>query len=199
MARPPSGCSAFLREVGAAARPPRRRSCVGWCLAREGDPCLDGRARKTPDHPPLRPLVCNPPPAWRISWGEGALHQEGHSHERQAHRLRLLGAPRRVRRGPDRRRAGQVHEPARRLEDLPLAARHPDPAVLADDVHAPRRPGGDRRRASDLIVAGLDKFTNLLVDWKIYLSPLAIRILPFSPTTFMHLVGLVEIVVGLPI
>ncbi len=47
------------------------------------------------------------------------------------------------------------------------------------------------------IVAGLDKFTNLLVDWKIYLSPLAIRILPFSPTTFMHLVGLVEIVVGL--
>ncbi len=47
------------------------------------------------------------------------------------------------------------------------------------------------------IVAGLDKFTNLLVDWKIYLSLLATRILPFSPTTFMHLVGLVEIVVGL--
>jgi len=47
------------------------------------------------------------------------------------------------------------------------------------------------------IVAGLDKFTNLLVDWKTYLSPVAIRLLPVSPTTFMHLVGVIEIVVGL--
>lgn len=47
------------------------------------------------------------------------------------------------------------------------------------------------------IVAGLDKFTNLLVDWKTYLSPLAIRLLPFAPSTFMHLVGVVEIVVGI--
>jgi uncharacterized membrane protein YphA (DoxX/SURF4 family) len=46
------------------------------------------------------------------------------------------------------------------------------------------------------IVAGVDKFTNLLTDWKQYLSPLAVRTLPFSPATFMHLVGVIEIVAG---
>ncbi len=49
------------------------------------------------------------------------------------------------------------------------------------------------------IVAGLDKFTNLLVDWRIYLSPVFERLLPMRPTTFMHLVGIVEIVVGLAV
>jgi uncharacterized membrane protein YphA (DoxX/SURF4 family) len=47
------------------------------------------------------------------------------------------------------------------------------------------------------IVAGLDKFTNLLTDWTQYLSPLAVRMLPVSPATFMGVVGVVEIVVGL--
>jgi uncharacterized membrane protein YphA (DoxX/SURF4 family) len=47
------------------------------------------------------------------------------------------------------------------------------------------------------IVAGLDKFTNLLADWQGYLSPLAVRLLPVSPGTFMAVVGVVEIVVGL--
>ncbi len=46
------------------------------------------------------------------------------------------------------------------------------------------------------IVAGLDKFINLLVDWKTYLSPLAARLLPVSPATFLHAVGVVEIAVG---
>ena len=46
------------------------------------------------------------------------------------------------------------------------------------------------------IVAGLDKFTNLLVDWERYLSPLAVRLLPVSPHAFMMLVGVIEIVVG---
>jgi uncharacterized membrane protein YphA (DoxX/SURF4 family) len=46
------------------------------------------------------------------------------------------------------------------------------------------------------IVAGLDKFTNLLTDWQDYLSPLAVRLLPVSPGTFMALVGVVEIAVG---
>ena len=46
------------------------------------------------------------------------------------------------------------------------------------------------------IAAGLDKFTNLLVDWERYLSPLAVRLLPVSPHAFMMLVGVVEIVVG---
>ena len=47
------------------------------------------------------------------------------------------------------------------------------------------------------IVAGLDKFTNLLANWEGYLSPIAVRLLPVSPHSFMMLVGLVEIVVGI--
>jgi uncharacterized membrane protein YphA (DoxX/SURF4 family) len=46
------------------------------------------------------------------------------------------------------------------------------------------------------IVAGLDKFTNLLADWQGYLSPLALRLLPVSPDAFMGLVGVIEIAVG---
>ncbi len=46
------------------------------------------------------------------------------------------------------------------------------------------------------IVAGLDKFTNLLADWPSYLSPLVGRMLPVSPETFMRAAGVVEIVVG---
>ncbi|HET7754036.1 MAG TPA: DoxX family membrane protein [Anaeromyxobacteraceae bacterium] len=46
------------------------------------------------------------------------------------------------------------------------------------------------------IVAGLDKFTNLLADWEGYISPLARAVLPVSGTTFMHVAGIVEIVVG---
>lgn len=46
------------------------------------------------------------------------------------------------------------------------------------------------------IVAGLDKFTNLLVDWSTYLSPFAARLLPFDPGTFMYIVGVIEIVAG---
>ena len=41
------------------------------------------------------------------------------------------------------------------------------------------------------IAAGLDKFTNLLVDWTTYLSPLAKSTLPVSPATFMGLVGVI--------
>jgi uncharacterized membrane protein YphA (DoxX/SURF4 family) len=47
------------------------------------------------------------------------------------------------------------------------------------------------------IVAGLDKFTNLLTDWTQYLSPLATRVVPVSPATFMHIVGVIEIVAGI--
>ena len=47
------------------------------------------------------------------------------------------------------------------------------------------------------IVAGLDKFTNLLTDWQQYLSPVAVRLLPVSPATFMGVVGIVEIIVGI--
>ncbi|NVB83176.1 MAG: DoxX family membrane protein [Kofleriaceae bacterium] len=46
------------------------------------------------------------------------------------------------------------------------------------------------------IIAGLDKFTNLLTDWTKYLSPLATKVIPVSPPTFMHGVGIVEIAAG---
>ena len=48
-------------------------------------------------------------------------------------------------------------------------------------------------------LAGLDKFFNILADWQVYLSPLAERLLPVSGTTFMHIVGVIEMIVGLAI
>jgi hypothetical protein len=48
-------------------------------------------------------------------------------------------------------------------------------------------------------LAGLDKFLNLLADWARYVSPLAAAVLPFSTDTFMTIVGVVEIAVGLSI
>lgn len=47
------------------------------------------------------------------------------------------------------------------------------------------------------IVAGLDKFAHVLVDWDQYLSPLAERILPIPGHQFMYAVGVIEIVAGL--
>lgn len=47
------------------------------------------------------------------------------------------------------------------------------------------------------ILAGLDKFTNLLTYWPHYLSPAFARMLPISASAFMHTVGIVEIVAGL--
>lgn len=46
------------------------------------------------------------------------------------------------------------------------------------------------------IVAGLDKFTNLLTNWADYLGNNA-HLLPVSPAIFMKLVGVIEIVAGL--
>ncbi len=48
-------------------------------------------------------------------------------------------------------------------------------------------------------LAGLDKFFNILADWTAYLSPTALRLLPVSAGTFMHLVGVIEMAVGLAI
>jgi hypothetical protein len=47
------------------------------------------------------------------------------------------------------------------------------------------------------IVAGLDKFTNLLTNWEQYLHPGLISLLPFSAATFMMIVGVIEIIAGL--
>lgn len=46
------------------------------------------------------------------------------------------------------------------------------------------------------IVAGLDKFTHLLTNWDKYLSPIVAEIIPFSPHTFMLIVGVIEIMAG---
>ena len=47
------------------------------------------------------------------------------------------------------------------------------------------------------LLAGLDKFLNLLTDWPQYLSPLVAGLLPVPPQTFMYVVGIIEIAVGL--
>jgi len=46
------------------------------------------------------------------------------------------------------------------------------------------------------ILAGLDKFFNLLTDWEKYLGPLK-EYLPFAPHTFMMIVGVIEIIAGI--
>ena len=46
------------------------------------------------------------------------------------------------------------------------------------------------------IVAGLDKFMNLLTDWAQYVSPGMANLLPFESGTFMMVVGIIEIVAG---
>jgi uncharacterized membrane protein YphA (DoxX/SURF4 family) len=46
------------------------------------------------------------------------------------------------------------------------------------------------------VVAGLDKFTNLLTNWTQYLNPLLAQALPLSPHTFMGVVGVIEIAAG---
>ena|SRR6185369_15400748 len=47
------------------------------------------------------------------------------------------------------------------------------------------------------LVAGLDKFFHLLVNWDQYLAPVVARLLPFPGHTFMLLVGVIEIVAAL--
>ena len=48
-------------------------------------------------------------------------------------------------------------------------------------------------------LAGLDKFFNILADWGHYVSPLVSQLLPVSVATFMAIVGVVEIAVGVAI
>lgn len=47
------------------------------------------------------------------------------------------------------------------------------------------------------IVAGADKFTDILANWDQYLAPQIANMLPFEPHTFMLIVGVIEIVAGL--
>ena len=47
------------------------------------------------------------------------------------------------------------------------------------------------------IVAGLDKFANILTDWSQYLPASLVEIIPFDTVTFMMVVGVIEIVAGI--
>lgn len=47
------------------------------------------------------------------------------------------------------------------------------------------------------VVAGLDKFTDLLTHWENYLHPGIAGMLPFAPHTFMMIVGGIEIIAGI--
>lgn len=46
-------------------------------------------------------------------------------------------------------------------------------------------------------LAGLDKFFNLLTNWDMYLNPAIPQMLHVAPSTFMHMVGIVEMAAGL--
>ncbi|MFG0334724.1 MAG: hypothetical protein ACF8TS_15310 [Maioricimonas sp. JB049] len=49
------------------------------------------------------------------------------------------------------------------------------------------------------VIAGLDKFTNLLTDWSNYLPPLMVDLLPIAPDAFMGIVGIIEVLAGLAV
>lgn len=46
------------------------------------------------------------------------------------------------------------------------------------------------------IVAGADKFTNVLTDWEQYVHPAIADLLPLSASAFMMVVGVIEIAAG---
>ncbi|MEO8602343.1 MAG: hypothetical protein ABI629_07200 [bacterium] len=49
------------------------------------------------------------------------------------------------------------------------------------------------------LLAGLDKFTNLLTDWSQYLAPPVRALLPIAPQTFLEISGVIEVLVGIAI
>lgn len=49
------------------------------------------------------------------------------------------------------------------------------------------------------VIFGLDKFTNLLTDWTVYLAPIVTDVVPLPAQTIMYVVGVVEIVAGLAV
>ncbi|SDK76701.1 hypothetical protein [Arthrobacter sp. ok362] len=46
------------------------------------------------------------------------------------------------------------------------------------------------------ILFGLDKFTNLLTHWTMYLAPVVASVVPLPAQTIMYIVGVVEIIAG---
>ena len=79
-------------------------------------------------------------------------------------------------------------------------------AALA--AQAPAAAAGSERQAFLLlrtvftvapVVFGLDKFTNLLTDWTMYLAPVVTSVVPLPAQTIMYVVGVVEIAAGLAV
>lgn len=46
------------------------------------------------------------------------------------------------------------------------------------------------------IIAGIDKFTNLLTTWTDYLPSAIVAVLPVEAQVFMYVVGMIEIIAG---
>ncbi|HEU5080327.1 MAG TPA: tRNA (5-methylaminomethyl-2-thiouridylate)-methyltransferase [Opitutaceae bacterium] len=71
-------------------------------------------------------------------------------------------------------------------------------------VHSADEPAVVRQTSSLLkyilgavpIIAGADKFSNFLTRWEDYLNPFVPQTLHLTAATFMHLVGIIEIVAG---
>jgi hypothetical protein len=49
------------------------------------------------------------------------------------------------------------------------------------------------------VVFGLDKFTNLLTDWTMYLAPVATAVVPLPAQTIMYGVGAAEVIAGIAV
>lgn len=49
------------------------------------------------------------------------------------------------------------------------------------------------------ILFGLDKFFNILVDWTVYLAPVATSVVPLPAQAIMYIVGVVEIIAGIAV
>lgn len=49
------------------------------------------------------------------------------------------------------------------------------------------------------LLAGLDKFFNLLTDWEQYVSPLLLNLVPLSPAALMRAAGVIEIAAGIAV
>lgn len=49
------------------------------------------------------------------------------------------------------------------------------------------------------LLAGMDKFLNILTDWQAYLPSVVANALPIAPATFMMVVGVIEIIAGLAV
>jgi len=49
------------------------------------------------------------------------------------------------------------------------------------------------------LLAGLDKFFNLLTNWEQYVSPLVLSLVPLSAATLMRIAGVIEMIAGVAV